>query len=91
MTQVLNELTERGIKFAMSNVMTHKGQTNFILTDWVEQNSLFVTEMDWNYDNCNYQAHNKSHATREVLITNYETPRSNLSIPVQGELFMQYY
>ena len=36
--QYLDSLHERGIHFALSNVLTSKGKTNHILMDWVNAN-----------------------------------------------------
>ncbi|MCI7477098.1 MAG: Dam family site-specific DNA-(adenine-N6)-methyltransferase [Selenomonadales bacterium] len=69
--KLLIELNNRGVKFALSNVLEHKGNKNELLIDWVNENGYKVYDVDFNYDNCNYQTRNKNNITREVLITNY--------------------
>ena len=66
---LLNRLDARGVKFAMSNVTEHKGKQNERLIEWASKYN--VHELNFNYDNSNYQADNKANKTIEVLITNY--------------------
>lgn len=69
----LVNLHKNSIRFALSNVLTHKGNHNTILQEWVEQNGFFVVNLDVNYTNANYQTKHKDKAlTQEVLITNYK-------------------
>ena len=68
---ILRELSERGVLFALSNVLEHKGMRNELLADWISSNSYFIHDIDFNYDNCNYHSRNRQNKTREVLITNY--------------------
>lgn len=65
--QLLEELDQRHIRFALSNVLTHKG---------VENNSLIKWSKKYNIHHLNYSYRNSSHNTKhldsdEVLITNY--------------------
>ena len=63
----LDELNNRGIQFALSNVTQHKGIKNLPLIEWAENyNTHYI---DANYANSNYQATESD--TIEVLITNY--------------------
>jgi adenine-specific DNA-methyltransferase len=62
----LDELNCRGIRFALSNVLTHKGTSNDILIEWAKK---------YNIHNLDYSYSNSSHNTvrgesEEVLITN---------------------
>ena len=66
---LLDELDSNGVKFAMSNVVEHKGCENKELRQWMEK--YFVHEISYNYNNSNYQTRNKNFSTREILITNY--------------------
>lgn len=66
----LDELNRRNIKFALSNVIEHKGKSNNILKNWVENMGYKVHYMDINYANSNYQTSSKGGSV-EVLITNY--------------------
>jgi len=67
---LLDELDSKNIKFALSNVLYHKGLTNHLLIDWSQKyNTLFL---DKTYSNCSYHFKEKDAKTVEVLITNYE-------------------
>lgn len=69
----LDDLDKQGIRFALSNVLEHKGKSNDILKKWVETKKHYrVSYLDFDYSNSNYQTlvRNKS-ASVEVLITNY--------------------
>ncbi len=68
---VLDMLSERGVLFALSNVIEHKGKRNIELLQWARQNHYHIHGIQFNYDNCNYQTDNRNHVTKEVLITNY--------------------
>jgi DNA adenine methylase Dam len=59
-----------GIRFALSNVMEHKNQTNILLKNWCVEHKWNVIEMSACYNNSSYQAKREG-KTREVLITNY--------------------
>lgn len=64
-----DNLNNNSIKFALSNVLEHKGLKNEILMKWA--NSYKIHYLNYNYNNCNYQDKNKNSETIEVLITNY--------------------
>jgi DNA adenine methylase Dam len=68
---LLDELNERDIKFALSNVLEHKGRHNTILAKWAENYN--VIDLNHSYSNANYQSTKRDMVTREVLITNYES------------------
>lgn len=65
----LDEADKRGIKFALSDVLVHKGKEHKEMIAW--SSKYHVHDMVCSYDNCNYQTENKNYTTREVLITNY--------------------
>lgn len=67
--RLLDRLNERGVKFALSNVLEHKGRENTILKSWVKNYN--VNFLAYNYKNSNYQIKDKTLKTSEVLITNY--------------------
>ncbi len=70
---ILDNLNDRKIKFALSNVLIHKGKKNEILNDWINQNNYNINNIKFNYANSNYQTLNRDKAsTQEVLITNYK-------------------
>lgn len=67
---LLDILNHRGFKFALSNVIKHKGKTNDILMQWCSKYNTHY--LDMNYKNCNYHTKDKSaNSSIEVLITNY--------------------
>lgn len=68
----LKSADTQGIKFALSNVLTHKGKINKLLINWIKENDFNVYHLNKNYNNSNYHAKNKERETFEVLITNYE-------------------
>lgn len=68
---LLDLLNEHNVKFALSNVLYHKGMTNDILIEWSKSyNTLFI---DKTYSNCSYQFKDRNTKTVEVLITNFKT------------------
>ncbi|MBP8689147.1 Dam family site-specific DNA-(adenine-N6)-methyltransferase [Patescibacteria group bacterium] len=72
--EILDELNAKGVKFALSNVIEHKGKSNIILQNWVNKNSLYkVNSLYSNYSNSNYHTKDRSkNGSKEILITNYE-------------------
>jgi DNA adenine methylase len=70
--KILKKFDDRRIKFALSNVINHKGVENSILTDWLSTNNFNVFYLNTNYSNSNYQIKDKTNSKSvEVLITNY--------------------
>lgn len=66
----LEGLNERGIRFALSNVLRNKGKENAELIKWLEKYN--VHHLNNTYSNCSYHAKDRSKTTTdEVLITNY--------------------
>lgn len=65
-----DKLNEKGIKFAISNVLEHNGSKNEILINWSKNYN--VNYLDYNYSNCNYHKKDNGHKSIEVLITNYK-------------------
>ena len=67
---LLDSLNNKGIKFALSNVLENKGKSNDILKDRCKKyNTIHLNNT---YGNCNYHAKDKSsNNTDEVLIINY--------------------
>ena len=65
-------LNQRGIRFALSNVLENKGNHNRILEEWLNQRPTYqVIDLDYNYNNSNYHCNKSNKYTREVLIINY--------------------
>ena len=69
----LDRLHERGIRFALSNVLENKGRRNEILYQWLKDNEgrYRAVDLDYSYFNANYQIKDKTSVTREVLVINY--------------------
>ena len=65
----LDELNYNDVKFALSNVLIHKGNRNIELIEWSKKYKIHY--LDKNYNNCNYHLKDKNSSTVEVLITNY--------------------
>lgn len=70
----LDDLNHQNIKFALSNVLEHKGKSNDILKNWVANHPNYVINfLDFNYSNSSYQTLDRDKkASIEVLVTNYE-------------------
>jgi DNA adenine methylase len=82
---VLDKLNECNIKFALSNVLTHKGKSNEMLQNWLNNNPMYqVNYLNFNYANSNYHTLIRDKdASEEVLITNYQpiqTQQQNISL-----------
>ena len=67
--ELLDNLNQRNIKFALSNVLYHKGQENKFLAEWSKKYKIHY--IDNSYRNCSYQLKNRGNKSVEVLITNY--------------------
>ena len=65
-----DRLNEKGIKFAISNVLEHNGSKNEILINWSKKYN--INYLNYNYSNCNYHKKDNGHKSVEVLITNYK-------------------
>lgn len=66
----LDTLDKADCKWALSNVIEHKGKSNDILKMWCKKYNIHYLNMS--YGNCNYQTKDKSaDSSVEVLITNY--------------------
>lgn len=69
----LDDLDERHIRFALSNVLRSKGKQNDILITWAQQNAerYRLIHLNHNYSNSNYHTKDKISGSDEVLIVNY--------------------
>ena len=65
----LDKLNENGVKFALSNILIHKGNKNEELIEWSKKYNVHY--LNKNYKNCSYHLKDKNSNTVEVLITNY--------------------
>lgn len=68
---ILDDLNNRGIKFALSNVLTNKGQENTILSEWVKNNNYKIIHLNMSYSNSSYHRKERNDISDEVLIINY--------------------
>lgn len=74
--ELLDYLNSRNIKFALSNVIEHKGKSNDILKDWINSHNYNVHYLNFNYSNSNYQTIVRDKkASVEVLVTNYHSQK----------------
>lgn len=70
--RILDSLNNSNIRFALSNILEHKGICNCILKDWLSERPYNIHYMKSNYKNSNYHSKNLNKgASIEVLITNY--------------------
>ena len=68
----LSILDQSGVKFALSNVIEHKGEKNIILDSWIKEHNYIVHIIDSNYNNSNYHKQEGNILkTIEVLVTHY--------------------
>lgn len=68
---LLTRLDAKGVRFALSNVIEHKGAVNQIMQHWAKKHNYTVHLLDYHYKNSNYQSTAKKNKTVEVLVTNY--------------------
>lgn len=68
----LSVLDSKGVKFALSNVIEHKGTKHKLLDAWIKEHNYKVHYIECDYINSNYHKNlgNKSKTT-EILVTNY--------------------
>lgn len=69
--EVLDELHARGISFALSNVLEHRGKENTVLVEWIARRGYTVNYLNKNYSNSNYQITHREGTSVEVLVVNY--------------------
>lgn len=68
--ELLDKLNEKGVKFALSNVLYNKGKENEILKEWCQKYNTY--HLDKTYSNCSYHAIDRDKTTTdEVLVTNF--------------------
>lgn len=76
MYAIMEELTKKNIKWALSNVMHNKGNTHELLNDFILNNNVMVNNIKHNYNNASYNS--KKSGSQEVLVTNYDVDTFNL-------------
>lgn len=68
---LLDTLNNQGVRFALSNVLYHKGLSNDLLIEWSHKYNVYY--IDKTYANCSYHFKEKDAKTVEVVITNFES------------------
>lgn len=66
---LLDQLHKQNTRFALSNVLYHKGLSNDLLIEWSKRYRIHY--IDKSYANCSYQFKEREAVTVEVLITNF--------------------
>ena len=69
MYKLMEQLSNQGVRYALSNVLTHKGKENTLLKEFIETHPVEVNYLDFNYNNSSHNS--KGKGSVEVLITNY--------------------
>ena len=68
--KLMDNLTKFHIKFALSNVLNHKGRSNDLLKEYIKNHDeIYVKHLNYAYQNSSYNTKGKK--SDEVLITNY--------------------
>ncbi|MCW6676401.1 Dam family site-specific DNA-(adenine-N6)-methyltransferase [Aerococcaceae bacterium NML180378] len=70
MYQLMSMLNKKQVKFALSNVLIHKGKHHSLLKNFVEKEKLHITLLSHSYKNSSYNTSRKD--STEVLVTNYD-------------------
>lgn len=67
---LLDEVHNKGISFALSNVLQKKGAENSILKEWLNKNGHCKNNIVYHYRSSSYNKKARDAAEEEVLITN---------------------
>ena len=69
----LDSLHEKGVRFALSNVLRSKGRENAILLEWLKRNKTRyrALPLHYTYANASYHTKDKRGSAEEVLVVNY--------------------
>lgn len=70
MYSLMDDLTKKGVRYALSNVLTHKGRTNILLKDYISSHTVHTNYLDYHYNNSSYNT--TGSGSTEVLVTNYD-------------------
>lgn len=71
--EYLDIANSQGLKWAMSNVLSHQGIENVSLIEWAEKYNIY--DINANYSHCIYNKKQHFEPTLEVVITNYDKER----------------
>lgn len=69
MYQLILNLNKKGVRFALSNVLEHKGKSHDMLKHFISKHGFRVHYLDFHYSNSSYNTSKQESV--EVLITNY--------------------
>ena len=67
--KLLDYLNAKGVRYALSNVISHKGKENYLLKEYLNNTNTTVHQINSSYGNASYNT--KKEASKEVLVTNY--------------------
>jgi DNA adenine methylase len=82
---LLDSLNDKGILFALSNVIEHKGMHNDSLINWSKSYNTIDIETD--YSAASYNLKDRYCETHEVLITNFKPKKSRTEVVSANKLF----
>jgi DNA adenine methylase Dam len=68
---ILSYLDDRGIRFALSNVLRKGEKENTILSSWIKKNKFNIHYINYHYRSSSYNKKDRATPEKEVLITNY--------------------
>ncbi|MDR3306577.1 MAG: Dam family site-specific DNA-(adenine-N6)-methyltransferase [Endomicrobium sp.] len=69
---VLSYLDDRGIRFALSNVLKKGDEENKILSSWIKINKFNTHYINYHYRSSSYNKKDRATPEEEILITNYD-------------------
>ena len=68
---VLSHLDDKGIRFALSNVLRKGEKENTILSSWIKKNKFKTHYINYHYRSASYNKKDRGTPEEEALITNY--------------------
>jgi len=71
MYALMRWLTKNRIRYALSNVLSHKNSEHLLLKQFINENNVHVHHLNHSYHNSSYNTSREK--SEEVLITNYNT------------------
>ncbi|MGL5896538.1 MAG: Dam family site-specific DNA-(adenine-N6)-methyltransferase [Lactococcus lactis] len=78
MYKLMEQLSNQGVRYALSNVLTHKGKENTLLKEFIETHPVEVHYLDFNYNNSSHNS--KGKGSVEILITNYRKDNKQIIV-----------
>lgn len=71
MYDLCDRLTTQGVKWAMSNMLYHKGKEHELLNKWAKDNNYYIYDVNTKYNGWISVKNEDYNKTKEILITNY--------------------